>query len=199
MDQPALPDHQHEEEEEEEDLAASRNQGMVQIIRAFQLIQAEQEAISLSVEQQLQLQQQEEQPERRASPAEISTKASSIFAIHRQDGPCSEHSSDQQNSDSDEDDQMETDTKDTLSRQFWIPYTLFLSPLLSPVPWLTDSLNPSYQPTNPRHRTLILIHRHHISSTTHPIWTVIPPIITPTSSPPVFQSLPPQSALLPCI
>ncbi|KAI7962975.1 hypothetical protein MJO28_001069 [Puccinia striiformis f. sp. tritici] len=115
MDQPALPDHQHEEEEEEEDLAASRNQGMVQIIRAFQLIQAEQEAISLSVEQQLQLQQQEEQPERRASPAEISTKASSIFAIHRQDGPCSEHSSDQQNSDSDEDDQMETDTKDTLS------------------------------------------------------------------------------------
>ncbi|KAI9601575.1 hypothetical protein H4Q26_001401 [Puccinia striiformis f. sp. tritici PST-130] len=88
---------------------------MVQIIRAFQLIQAEQEAISLSVEQQLQLQQQEEQPERRASPAEISTKASSIFAIHRQDGPCSEHSSDQQNSDSDEDDQMETDTKDTLS------------------------------------------------------------------------------------
>ncbi|POW23257.1 hypothetical protein PSHT_00276 [Puccinia striiformis] len=161
MDQPALPDHQHEEEEEEEDLAASRNQGMVQIIRAFQLIQAEQEAISLSVEQQLQLQQQEEQPERRASPAEISTKASSIFAIHRQDGPCSEHSSDQQ-----------TQTQTRMIRWKLIPKILSL-------------------PTNPRHRTLILIHRHHISSTNHPIWTVIPPIITPTSSPPVFQSLPP--------
>ncbi|KAI9607559.1 hypothetical protein KEM48_001507 [Puccinia striiformis f. sp. tritici PST-130] len=154
MDQPALPDHQHEEEEEE-DLAASRNQGMVQIIRAFQLIQAEQEAISLSVEQQLQLQQQEEQPERRASPAEISTKASSIFAIHRQDGPCSEHSSDQQNSDSDEDDQMETDTKDTLSRH---PPILAIGPSSSSIAIIYHQPPIRYGQSYPHH------HPHELSA-----------------------------------